>query len=104
MYPSIFCIASLVDDRADLGLCIKAIADAELFDLFDELFAEFFVDLFVNDQSRRRRAALPARSECSPQRAFDSVIDVSVVHHDDGVFTAHFEADDLVVAGHIVRR
>ena len=89
----------LVDDRADLGLRIEAVADAEFLDLFDKLFAEFLVDLFVNDEPRRSRAPLSARAECTPQRAFDRVVDIGVVHHDDRVLAAHFEADDLVVAG-----
>ena len=59
---------------------------------------ELFVDLFVNDQPRRSRAALPAGAERSPQRAFDGVVDIGVVHHDDRVLAAHLERDDLVVA------
>ena len=69
------------------------------FDALDEFLDKFLIDLFMNDQPRRRRAALAARAERSPNRAFDGVVDIGIVHHDDRVLAAHLEADDLVIAG-----
>src|SRR5436190_4251021 len=88
-----------VYDWADLGFRIEAVADTQELGFLDERGAEFFIDLFVNDEPRRRGASLAARSERTPQRTFDGVVDVGIVHHDDGVLSAHFETDDLVVAG-----
>src|SRR5688572_18472762 len=88
-----------VDNRADVCLGREAVTDTQLRCPFGKLCYEFFVDLFVNHKSRRGGTSLAARSECSPQRALDSVVDVGVIHDNDGVLTAHLERYDLVITG-----
>ena len=41
----------------------------------------------------------PRRAERAPERAFDRVVDVGVVHHDDGVLAAHLERADRIALG-----
>ena len=53
----------------------------------------------MNHNARRSRAALAGRAERAPERAFDGVIDVGIIHDDDRVLAAHFERADRIALG-----
>src|SRR5712692_1522520 len=57
---------------------------------------ELVVDLLVEDEPARRRAALSGRAERPPQHAVQRQVQVGIVHHDHRVLAAHFERQALV--------
>ena len=87
-----------VDDRADVGVVLEAVAEPQLLGALDELRLELVVDLLVRDHAARRGAALAGRAERRPEDPLDREVDVGVVHDDDRVLAAELEVDVLEVA------
>ena len=51
----------------------------------------------VHRHAARRRAALPGGAESAPDRAIHRQIQIGIIHHDDDVFPAHFQAAMLEI-------
>src|SRR5262249_36790560 len=57
-----------VDHRPDLYVLVQPVTDAQRLCAFGQFVNELFVDAFVNDDPRRRRASLPGSPERAPDR------------------------------------
>ena len=88
-----------VDNRADFHFRIGAVADAQSLRALDQLPGKLAVHFLVNYQTRGRSAALSGSTERAPERAFDSVINVSIIQDDDCVLAAHLQRTDRVAFG-----
>jgi hypothetical protein len=81
---------AFVDDRAHGGV-LGDVADLDLLDAGFELFEEFVVDAFIDDDARAGGAFLALKPKSRLSYAFDGGSDVGVGIDDDGVFAAHLE-------------
>ena len=92
-----------IDHRSHLYGGIQAIADFQLPRPCHESLGKFLIDLFVHHNATRRRAALPAGPESTPNRAIHRQVDLGVIHHHDHVLAAHLQAGVLEAPGGILR-
>src|SRR6266403_1562247 len=80
-----------VDQRSNFSFWLKAVANFESPHSLRKPVEEFSIHFLVNSHAAGSRAALPARPEPAPHRAFDSEIQVGIVHDEDDILAAHFE-------------
>src|ERR1700722_10208339 len=82
------------DARANLHVA-RGVADLELFDLCQESVEELVVDLLVKIHAVVAGAHRAAEEEFRLHSRINRLVDVSVVHDDEGRFAAELEADRL---------
>ena len=80
-----------VDDGADVGRRVGRVAEAELVGPLGDALDELAGHVGVDDQPRRRRAALPAGAEGAEDGAVDDEVEVGVGPHDHGVLAAQLQ-------------
>src|SRR5580658_3530101 len=80
-----------VDAGAHLGGGVEAVADFHRFHARDKFLDEFAVHALLYSHAAGGRAALSGGAEAAPDRAFDGEVEIGIIHHDDDVFSAHFQ-------------
>src|ERR1051326_4195098 len=88
----------LVDDRADVGICIQTIAEFQRFGFLQQNVHKLIVHFLMDNQPGCRRASLTRRAERAPEDTFEGQIKISIVHDDLRVLSAHFECNALAGA------
>src|SRR5882762_7023052 len=82
----------LVDARTHIDSWVEAIADFQFFGAGYQTRSEFAVHGFVNGDAAGCSTTLTGGAEAAPDCAVDREVEIGVVHHDDYVLAAHFEA------------
>ena len=82
------------DARANLHVA-RGIADLQFFDLGQELVEEFVVDRLVQVHAVVAGAHGAAEEELRRHSRIDRLVDIGVVHDDEGRLAAKLEADRL---------
>src|SRR5882757_2871383 len=82
----------LVDAGTHIDSRVEAIADFQFFRAGDQARSEFAVNGFVDGDAAGGGATLTGGAETAPDGAVDGEVEVGVVHYDDDVLAAHFEA------------
>ena len=86
-------------DRADVGVFVERIADAQRLDAVFEFAQDLAVDAFLDEESRAGAADVTLVEVNSVDDAFDRLIDRRVVHDDVGGLSAEFEGEFFAGAG-----
>src|SRR5450830_400430 len=89
----------LVDQRAGGGAFVQTVADLELGDRHFQLLGERVVDRILDVQAVGADAGLAVVAVFGNDRAFDGLIQVRVVEHDERRIAAQFQGNLLDVLG-----
>ncbi len=82
-----------VDDGADVDAFIKRVADAQPVHAGFEFGIETVGNAFLDQQARSSTADLALVEPDRIDEAFDGAVDIGIVEHDVGGFTAKFERE-----------
>jgi hypothetical protein len=82
---------SPVDNRTNIHLWIKSVAESQFFGALGERFFDLAGDSLLDDQAACRCAALSAGAEGCPEGRFGDEVKIGVVHDDNGILAAHLE-------------
>src|SRR5438309_4850923 len=94
---------ALVDHRADVGLRIHAVAEAQFLRLRDTGVQEFFVKRLVDVTSLDREAGLAGIDEGAPNGCARGDIEVGIVEHEHRIFASEFQHDRQEAGGGSLR-
>ena len=88
---------TLIDHRTNLCCCIcQSVTKHDVRCLTLEFFHESVVNILVQDQAARGRAALSGCSERAPQHARKREVHIGIRHHDLCILATHFKRHLLV--------
>ena len=88
----------LADDRPDLHRRVQTIPDLQRACLLYQRIDQSGADTALHNQAAGGGAALPGRPEGAPKDGLDRQVHVGIVHDDDRVLAAQFQADFLAQA------
>src|SRR5205823_313833 len=88
---------TLIDQWPNVYLGIEAVTELQTFGTRRQRFDQLRPDALLDDQAAGCCAALPGRAERAPQDRLDSQVKIRVVHDDDRVLAAEFQADFLAL-------
>ncbi len=84
-----------VDQRPHLHGLVEAVSDPYLLSPLDQHLGELFFYISMEDQTARGGAPLSRGSECPPQGAFQSEIQISILHDDLRILPAHLQRNSF---------
>src|SRR5262249_7146717 len=89
----------LVDNRANVGFGVQAVTQPQRLGAVNKHSSKFLGDATMDDDTGSGSASLSRGSECAPQYALESEIQVRILHDHYYVFAAHLERTYFVTGG-----
>ena len=83
-------------DRADVGVLVERVANAEVAEAHFQFAEDFVGDAFLNEQARTGATDMALVEEDSVDNAFDGLVNRGVLKDDVRGFSAQLEGDSLV--------